>query len=301
MADELDLPSLRAFSSVAEHGSLTRAATALELAQSVLSRRIAALEAVLGGRLFHRTGRGVIATDLAHLLLPRVRAILAESDALLGAARGEQSSPAGIVELGMVPAVSRPLVGALMERLRVAYPRIRLRALEAYSGQVEEWLAHGRIDIGLFNRYGRGAIKGAEIFLQSDIVLVSARATRRLPASLPFRAVAGIPLALPPRPNSLVTAVTDLAQRHKVAINFALEAGSPALIRDAVKSAGLATLVPQHLAEREYDAASFSWSRIVKPVILQKTWFAFSTQRPTSMAARIVGRLIRDLSTGAVR
>ena len=56
--EEFDLRALRAFASVAEHGSLTRAATALEVAQSALSRRITALEKELGGRLFHRTGRG---------------------------------------------------------------------------------------------------------------------------------------------------------------------------------------------------------------------------------------------------
>ncbi len=79
MTSPIDASTLVALCSVAEHGSLTRASAALDVAQSVLSRRIAALEQQLGVRLFHRTGRGVVPTDVALRLLPRARVILAES------------------------------------------------------------------------------------------------------------------------------------------------------------------------------------------------------------------------------
>jgi DNA-binding transcriptional LysR family regulator len=138
MSDSLDPTVLRAFCSVAEHGSLTRASAALEVGQSVLSRRIAALERDLGVPLFHRNGRGVIATEAAERLLPRARAILAETGALIEDARGERASPSGVVEIGLVPVVARPLVSALVQRLRRDYPRIRLRVTEGYTGQVEE-------------------------------------------------------------------------------------------------------------------------------------------------------------------
>lgn len=297
MASDLDLPALRAFCAVADHGSLTRAAAALGTAQSALSRRIAALERRLEGRLFHRTGRGAQITELGARLRARAQAILAEADALLEEARGERASPAGTVELGMVPAASRPMLSALTLRLRRDYPRIRLRAIEGYSGQVEEWLASGRIDIGLFNRYGRGTVRGAELFLQADIVLVAPRGKFALRGpEVPFRALEGLPLALPPRPNSLVAALSDIAHKHRVQLAFALEAGAPSMIRDAVASAGLCTLVPAHLAEREYGDGAFTIARVVKPTLRQKTWLAWTTQRPASVAARTVGRLIRELA-----
>lgn len=297
MADGLDLAALRAFCAIAEHGSLTRAAAALGVAQSALSRRIAALERRLEGRLFHRTGRGADLTELGHRLRPRARAILAEGDALLEEARGERASPAGTVELGMVPAASRPVLSALTARLRRDYPRIRLRAVEGYSGQVEEWLAVGRVDLGLFNRYGKGAVRGAEVFLEADIVLVLPRGAHGLRGpELPFRALAGVPLVLPPSPNSLVTALLDIAHRQRMALDIALEAGAPAMIRDAVANAGLGTLVPRHLAQRDYAEGAFTVARVVKPSLRQRTWLAWTTRRPASVAARVVGRLIRELA-----
>jgi DNA-binding transcriptional LysR family regulator len=299
MTDGIDPAVLRAFCSVAEHGSLTRASAALEVAQSVLSRRIAALERTLGVPLFHRTGRGVIATEAAQRLLPRARTILAETGALLEDARGERSSPAGIVEIGLVPVVARPLVSTLVQRLRRDYPRIRLRVTEGYSGQVEEWLAAGRIDLGLFNRYGRGAVRGAEAFGTSDIVLVTRRRDTPIRgATVPFRALEGVPLVMPPRPNPLVSAASDLAARQRFMLDIVLEAGSAAIMRDAIAEAGLATLMPAQLARREYPADVFATARVVRPVLHQKTWLAFTTQRPAGLATRTVGRLVREMAAG---
>src|SRR5262245_60445739 len=111
------LPSLRAFASVAEHGSLTRSAAALGVAQSMLSRQISALEADAGARLFHRTGRGVVLTELGARLLPRAKAMLEDAEALLSDLRDELTSPVGTVDLAVVPA-ARPLVAQLVARLR---------------------------------------------------------------------------------------------------------------------------------------------------------------------------------------
>jgi DNA-binding transcriptional LysR family regulator len=297
--DDFDLRALRAFACVAEHGSLTRAATVLEVAHSALSRRISALEAELGGRLFNRTGRGATPTEFALTLLPRVRAMLADNDALRAEARGEISSHAGTVVLGLVPSTARPLVSALVVRLRQEFPRIRLCALEAYSGQVEEWLTTGRIDIGLFNRYGRARVRGAELFVDSPLAVVTARRRGAVPAEFPFSALEGLPLVLPPRPNSLVSTVADLAARHKVRLDIVLEAGSSALIRHAVAHAGLAALVPQSFAEREYAGPEFSCIPLVRPVVRQQAWLALTSQRPASLAARAVAHMMLEMAPKA--
>jgi LysR family transcriptional regulator, nitrogen assimilation regulatory protein len=294
--EELDLRGLRAFASVAEHGSLTRAATALDVAQSALSRRITALEEALGGRLFHRTGRGTTLTEFAQTLLPRVRTMLAENDALRAQARGESSSPSGTVVLGLVPAVARPLVSSLVLRLKQEFPRIRLCALEAYSGQVEEWLTTGRIDIGLFNRYGQAGPRGAELFMVSPLVFVTKRRAGVTLTDMPFRNLSGLPLVMPPRPNSMATTVMDLAARHNVALDVVLEAGSSALIRDAVVHAGLATLVPKLFAAREYAGSEFMCVPLVKPAIRQQAWLALTSQRPASLAARTVASMVLSMA-----
>lgn len=58
----LDWEKLRLFEAVAEAGSFTEAARRLHLSQPALSRQIAALEADLGAKLFHRHARGLAMT-----------------------------------------------------------------------------------------------------------------------------------------------------------------------------------------------------------------------------------------------
>ncbi len=57
------LNALRAFESAARHVSLSLAAAELNVSHAAVSRHIRELEAWLGKKLFHRTGRGVELTD----------------------------------------------------------------------------------------------------------------------------------------------------------------------------------------------------------------------------------------------
>lgn len=300
--ERMDLRNVRAFKVVAESRSFTRAAAELDIAQSVLSRRVAALEDELGGKLFHRTGRGIVLTELGERLQPSARALIDSSENFLEEARSVRMLPTGTVDIAFVPAVSRLLVSGLCARLRRDYPRLRLRVQEAYSGQVEEWLANGRVEVGLFNRYRKGSVRDAEPLIGAEMLLVGARghpATKQ--ATIPLRAISGVSLALPARPNSLVTLLTTLAANQSIELDIALESGSATIIVDAVKHSGLCTVFPRHAATRELDDGTFSASRIVKPSISQVTWLAFGKQRPPTIAARVVAKTIRELAVEFAR
>ncbi len=73
----MTLQQLRVFVAVAERQHVTRAAEALQLAQSVVSAAVASLEAQYGVRLFQRVGRGIELTDAGATLLVEARAVLA--------------------------------------------------------------------------------------------------------------------------------------------------------------------------------------------------------------------------------
>lgn len=76
----MDTANLRAFVEIAEARSFSVAAGHLHLTQPAMSKRIAALEASFGARLFDRIGRRVNLTEAGQALLPRARRILAELD-----------------------------------------------------------------------------------------------------------------------------------------------------------------------------------------------------------------------------
>lgn len=295
----MDLKGVRAFCAVAEGGGFSRAAAAQGIAQSVLSRQVSALERELGGRLFHRTGRGVKPTEFGEALLPRARSLLAEADQLAAEARGEGASPVGSVDLGVVPGWAQPLVSRLTARVLADYPRIRLRVHEAYSGQIEAWIANGRVEVALFNRYRRGSIRGAELVSRNDMLLVGPKGHPALRhRDIPFRALDGVALCGPVQPNGLTTVMNEFAVRRRVTLNFALEGSSSAILREAVVRCGLCTVFPRPFVEREMSGPAFASSRIVKPVLEQATWLAVGTQRPATLAVRTVAKLAREILKG---
>ncbi len=77
----MTLDQLRIFVAVAERQHVTRAAEALNLAQSAASAAIAALEGRHGAKLFHRVGRGIELTEAGALFLPEARSVLARAEA----------------------------------------------------------------------------------------------------------------------------------------------------------------------------------------------------------------------------
>src|SRR5882724_2454827 len=84
----MELRHLRTIDAVARHGSFTRAAEELFLAQSAISQQIQRLEAELGIQVFRRTrrnrrsDRSVEVTEEGSMVLAHARRVLAEVDDL---------------------------------------------------------------------------------------------------------------------------------------------------------------------------------------------------------------------------
>src|ERR1700712_419585 len=78
-----DIPSLHAFECAARHGNFTRAAEALNLTQSAVSRQIQELERQTGLILFERVRQRVILSEAGRRLLPDVRRLLLQSEQLM--------------------------------------------------------------------------------------------------------------------------------------------------------------------------------------------------------------------------
>jgi DNA-binding transcriptional LysR family regulator len=79
---EIELRHLRLVKTVAEEGSITRAAAALGSTQPAVTRLLRRLENTLGGPLFVRSRDGVEPTSLGKLVIARAQAVLPVIDSL---------------------------------------------------------------------------------------------------------------------------------------------------------------------------------------------------------------------------
>lgn len=89
------LGTMEAFAAVVETGSFSAAAARLRTSKSLVSRQVAALEAELGARLFHRTTRSLTLTEDGrgyHAQVERILGDIAEANA---AVSNRQAAPRG--------------------------------------------------------------------------------------------------------------------------------------------------------------------------------------------------------------
>lgn len=122
---DLELRHLRVLCTIAEAGSLTRAAASLGMTQPGLSAQLRRIEAMLGGVLFARGQAGVVATPFGELVLDRARAVLPGIDGLITdtARMARRMSACDRVRIGSVGA---PLLGQLVLAVKAVLPDARV-------------------------------------------------------------------------------------------------------------------------------------------------------------------------------
>lgn len=126
--------------------TLSGAAKTLKIDASTIGRRIDALEAALGTRLFDRTPDGAVPTAAADELVAPAEAMERAALELGGAAATFEREVEGVVRLSLPPGVADLLVAPLLPSLFARYPRLRLE-LDARVGYVD--LARREADLVL--------------------------------------------------------------------------------------------------------------------------------------------------------
>lgn len=117
------------FQAVAERGGFSAAARQLGLSGAAVTRSVAALEARLGARLFHRTTRRVQLTEAGERFLGDCRRLLVELAEAEAAAAGLHASPRGLVTVTSSQLFGRLYVGPLLRTFLQAYPLMSVRTL----------------------------------------------------------------------------------------------------------------------------------------------------------------------------
>jgi DNA-binding transcriptional LysR family regulator len=137
--------ALRAFRTIAAHGSFTRAAVELDVSASALSQSLRQLEERLGVRLLQRTTRRVGLTEAGRDFLARIAPALSEIDQAIEQVRQLGERPAGTLRITLPPAAVPAVIAPNLADFMAAYPDIRLdlRVETALTDLITEGLDAG--------------------------------------------------------------------------------------------------------------------------------------------------------------
>jgi DNA-binding transcriptional LysR family regulator len=152
----LNIARLRVLREVAQHGSFSAAAQALDYTQSAVSQAVATLEAETGAPLLHRDRRGVRPTAagaalLSHAdgILARIAAAEADVEAILGVS-------GGLLRMASFPTAGATLMPLAIARFRDAHPDVGLTLAEGEPEEIAPRLRAGELDLALLFEFRGG-------------------------------------------------------------------------------------------------------------------------------------------------
>jgi LysR family nitrogen assimilation transcriptional regulator len=285
------------FVDAAELGSLSKVALAYGTSQPHISRQIGELEQECGGRLFQRTGRGVVLTELGQRIAPKVRAWMASTEQLANDVRASAGTPIGKVRIGSLPSTAHPLVSTLYKRLKERYPLVQLAVREGQGSQLETWLEDGSVDLAILYRTSPQPRNGDTYLVETSTYLVSAAGdplTAR--PTVPFSAVNNLPLVLFCRPSSWRNHLEEIGAERGISLHVVLEADSISLQTQIVAEGGVYALLGPYAVDASSKQRHLQSSKLVAPVVTRHIALAMSRHGSMTLACRTVMQVAREIA-----
>jgi DNA-binding transcriptional LysR family regulator len=118
---------------VARHGSIRKAAEALNVAPSALNRQILDLETDLGSALFERLPRGMRPTAAGEIFLAYTRQAISELKTVASQVEELRGLVRGQVNVAAVESVVGDLLPSAIAQFQTAHPNVRFFALSKGS------------------------------------------------------------------------------------------------------------------------------------------------------------------------
>jgi LysR family nitrogen assimilation transcriptional regulator len=272
-SESMDLKQLEYFVRVAELGSFTRAAIALDVAQPALSRQVRLLEVELRQSLLTRNGRGAAPTEAGKLLLEHGRGILHQVERAreeLGRVRG---ALAGRVALGLPPSVAKAMAVPLIREFRRRMPDATLSISEGLSVGIE-----------------------LTPLLEEPLFLVQRRNVKAAPSArprpVPLREIAKLPLVIPSRPNAIRMLVENEMALMGCRPQVALEIDGVAAILDLVEDGAGSAILSRNAVATSAHPQAFAIRPVGAPALRSKLALAMSSQRPATLTQKAMSELI---------
>lgn len=293
----MDLKQLDYFVHVADASSFSKAAQLLSVAQPALSRQIRTLEVELRQTLFLRNGRGVTLTPPGVRLLAHARGILQQVERVRAELDESRNAPVGRVAVGVPPSVSRVLSGPLVAEFRARFPRADMSIAEGLTVHILEWLALGRVDVGIV--YNPPASPAVELraFVEQQLYLIGPKRARPgdRGGSVELRQLPTYPLIIPSRPHTIRMLVDSRLSALGLKAAVALEIDGIRAILDLVQRGHGYAVLPRHALIEAGPGAKLAARPIVQPALRSVMAVATSAQRPLTRMAQETIDLLQSI------
>jgi LysR family transcriptional regulator, carnitine catabolism transcriptional activator len=289
----MELRAVEYVCAVADNGSFTKAASALQIAQPSLSEGVRRLERELGVQLFDRVGRGVRLSPAGNALLGPARQLLRDRDAVLAAVASVRELRGGTLDLVALPTLAPEPLAGLIGRFRAAHPGVSVRLADPADSQaLEALVADGRCEVGFSELPPRtDGFVVIGLGRQEIVAVCPPGFTGAHHGRLPVAQLARLPLVTTPAGTSTRDLLERALASSRVQPNIAVETSQREAIAPLVLDGAGVGLLPRAWAD-ELATRGAVIARVV-PTLSRAIGLVHRDQ-PLSPAARAFVELARQ-------
>lgn len=194
----MEFKQLQSLLAIADHGSFSAAARALDTVQSNVSAHIARLESELGVVLVDRTSGGL--TDEGDIVATRARRIVHELEDIDADIHSLGESAVGDSRIGTIGTTARWLMPRLLTSVARQHPGVRMTVTEATTSSLTSLLASGSIDAAIMHLPVADAdLEATELFTESLLLLCNQSHPLATHEEVSIEELAAHPILLAPR------------------------------------------------------------------------------------------------------
>jgi LysR family nitrogen assimilation transcriptional regulator len=294
----MELRQLRYFVAIVDHGSLSRAARVLHIAQPALTQQIHQLEEELSTQLLHRSAQGVLATDAGKTFYEHAQAILKQVGDAKSAVAQSTLRPAGMVALGIPQSVSGALALPLLVAVRETYPEISLQLTEELSGNLIEQLRSGRINLAVLFDDGQLHPFATVPLVEEEMMFVT-RSDSRFAVhgeSVTLAEALASPLILPSLQHGVRPRIEAMVRSAGLMLDNVIDINSVAILKSAILADIGATILPLAPLLSDIERGVMRAHRIADVQLSRTVVLCSSKNIPLTNASAAVQRLVLDVT-----
>lgn len=297
----MEIKQLRSFLTVAETGSVTRAAEVLHLVQPAVTRQIQLLEQDIGTALFERERHGMLLTEAGRILVEYARRVMLEIEKARVEIKAASHGIGGVVTIGLLPSTIDMLSWPLVSTLATQYPGIKIRVAMGYVGTLLAWLRSGELDAALLYGGDRTPDVQVQPLLEEPLWVIGGPESgldRSKPVNL--KKLEGTPLVLPSVPHGLRTLVDHACATANIELQISAETNALSVQRNLVLSGNGLTILPPIAVADDLRSGRLLGAPLARPAIRRTIVLATPSNRVTGPHVRSAIEVLRAVAKTAV-
>lgn len=298
----MDSRRLTYFLTIAEEGSINRAASVLGIAQPALSRQLKLLEDELGVLLLHRTARGVQLTEAGEEL----RVATATPLRQIELAMRYVGSPLARIERGMhvglLSTAADLLAVPLLDTLAALFPKVVFRLTVAGADDLLKEMLRGSIDMGIMLPPADDRLFYGELLVEDLVAVGPADSELRADAPITFESLLRQPLVLPSSRSGIRATIENTALRLKHTVVSRVGTDSLSTMKELVAAGHGWAVLPLSACRAEVDAQRLRYAPIAEPSLEQRlaVCVTANTELPRGFTQQ-VSEVMRDEAARLIR